>query len=220
MNFSKHNEDITYSDSWGGPLEVCGKGKVCEQDLDVAYDDGKGRGWTDAFEGVRFESGITEVGPGFLDAFKNLSYIVIPVTVKSIGVTPALENLLHRNKVLVRGWYDSFGERFALEHGLQFRHADIVVGWAHDEEHDTRTRLEIRFNEEGKPYRFYDDVCSGWAASNNGGGTYERELDEDFFVGETLESFAEWFSRFRGSILKNKDLKYFLSTANKRYAAK
>ena len=90
------------------------------------------------------------------------------------------------------------------------------MGWARDEEHMTNTRLEIRFNEQGKPYRFYDDICPGWAASNMGGGTYERELDEDFYVGETLESFADWFERFRDDILKNKDLQYYLETANKR----
>ena len=63
-------------------------------------------------------------------------------------------------------------------------------------------------------------TTSARAASNNGGGTYERELDEDFFVGETLESFAEWFTRFQNDILKNEDLKYYLETANKRYGKK
>ena len=72
----------------------------------------------------------------------------------------------------------------------------------------------------GKPYRYYDDVCTGWAASVTGGGTYTRELDEDFYVGETLESFAEWFERFRDPILKNKDLQYYFETANRRRGQK
>lgn len=217
MNFSRNNKKITYSHTWGGPLEVCGKGKVCEGDLDVEYDGGKGRRWTDEYYGVEFGKGITEVGPGFLEGFRNLEYVVIPYTLRSIAVTPQLKSLLKQNRVLVRGWYDSYGERFAKENGLAFRHADILVGWARDEEHMTNTRLEIRFNEAGKPYRFYDDICPGWAASNNGGGTYERELDPDFYVGETLESMAEWFKRFRNDILKNDDLRYYLETANKRH---
>ena len=217
MNFSLFNKDIEYSYTWGHPLKVLGQGKVCEGDLDVKYDQGKGRGWTDEYEGVEFTKGITEVGPGFLEGFPNLKYIVIPYTLQSIAVTSKLKAMLKKKDVLVRGWYDSYGERFAKENGLAFRHADIFVGWTRDEEHDIGTRLEIRFNEEGKPYRWYDDVCSGWAASNSGGGTYERELDEDFFVGETLESFADWFSRFRTAILKNEDLKYYFETANKRY---
>ena len=219
MNFSKHNKNITYSHTWGGPLVVQGKGKVCEADLDVDYTQGKGRRWTDEYNGVAFDKGITEVGAGFLEGFRNLDYIVIPYTLKSIEVTPKLETLLKKRQVLIRGWYDSYGERFAKEHGLEFLHTNIVVGWATDEEHYTHTRLEIRFNEDGKPYRFYDDICPGWAASNNGGGTYERELDEDFFVGETLESIAEWWTRFKDDILKNEDLKYYLETANRRYKA-
>ena len=188
MNFSLFNKAIEYSFTWGGPLKVLGEGKVCEGDLDVKYDQGKGRRWTDEYIGVAFDKGITEVEAGFLEGFPNLEYVVIPYTLQSIEVTPELKAMLQQKNVLIRGWYDSYGERFAQENGLAFRHANIIVGWTRDEEHDTSTRLEIRFNEEGKPYRFYDDVCSGWAASNYGGGTYERELDEDFFVGETLES--------------------------------
>ncbi|MBR3065759.1 MAG: hypothetical protein IKG90_09000 [Bacteroidales bacterium] len=220
MNFSLFNKAIEYSFTWGGPLKVLGEGKVCEGDLDVKYDQGKGRRWTDEYIGVAFDKGITEVEAGFLEGFPNLEYVVIPYTLQSIEVTPELKAMLQQKNVLIRGWYDSYGERFAQENGLAFRHANIIVGWTRDEEHDTSTRLEIRFNEEGKPYRFYDDVCSGWAASNSGGGTYERELDEDFFVGETLESFADWFERFRDAILKNDDLKYYLETANKRYLQK
>lgn len=217
MNFSLYNPKIEYSFTWGRPLKVLGEGKVCERDLDVKYDQGKGRRWTEEYVGVEFDKGITGVEAGFLEGFPNLKYLVIPYTLRSIAVTPKLKAMLQQRNVLIRGWYDSYGERFARENGLAFRHADIVVGWTRDEEHDTSTRLEIRFNEKGKPYRFYDDVCSGWAASNSGGGTYERELDEDFFVGETLESFAGWFERFRDAILKNDDLKYYLETANKRY---
>ena len=174
MNFSLFNKKIEYSFTWGGPLKVLGTGKVCERDLDVKYDQGKGRRWTDEYTGVEFDKGITEVEAGFLEGFPNLKYVVIPYTLRSIEVTPKLKAMLQQKNVLVRGWYDSYGERFARENGLAFRHADIVVGWTKDEEHDTSTRLEIRFNEKGKPYRFYDDVCTGWAASNSGGGTYER----------------------------------------------
>lgn len=220
MNFSKFNEGITYSFTWGGPLIVCGKGKVCDQDLDVVYDRGKGRRWTDEYSRVAFEKGITEVGEGFLEGFRNLKELVIPRTVKSIGVTPELQKLLKKNNVLVRGWYDSYGEKFAAEHGLRFLHANIVVGWYRDEEHDMGTHLEIRFTDKGKAYRFYDDVCQGISAGNNGGGTYERELDDDWFVGETLESLAEWLTRFREPILKNDDLGHYLKTANKRFGKK
>lgn len=216
MSISKNNKNISFDHTWGGPLQVCGKGMISAKDLEVDHDGGKGRHWIDDYRGVEFSKGITEVGPGFLEAFPQLDSIVIHYTVKSIAVSPELAATLRKRKVLVRGWYDSYGERFAREHGLEFRHADIVVGWAYDNEHDTRTRLEIRFNGQGKPYRFYDDICTGWAASNNGGGTYERELDENFYEGETLETFAQWFTRFRDDILRNEDLAYYFKTAQKR----
>ena len=41
------------------------------------------------------------------------------------------EGMLRRNAVLVRGWKGTFAERFALENGLKFRHADIMIGWSH-----------------------------------------------------------------------------------------
>lgn len=220
MNFSKFNKEITYSFTWGYPLKVCGKGKVCEGDLDVDYDGGKGRRWADEYPRVEFEKGITEVGPGFLEGFHKLKELIIPRTVKSIGITPELEALLKKNKVVVRGWYDSVGEKFAQEHGLKFIHSDFVVGWYRDEEHYTSTRLEIRFTDKGKPYRFYDDICPGISAGSNGGGTYERELDEDWFVDETPETIADWLTRFKEPILKNDDLKYYLETANRRYRKK
>ena len=49
MNFSLYNKDITYTFTYGRPLKVCGKGKVCEGDLDVKYDRGMGRKWTDEY---------------------------------------------------------------------------------------------------------------------------------------------------------------------------
>lgn len=211
------NNKIEFSTNWHYALQVRGKGKVCEEDLDQKAGKGGGRAWTAEYRGIEFTAGITEVGPGFLEAFPNLQSVEIHYTVQSIAVTPKLKELLKKNKVLIRGWYDSFGERFAKELGLEFRHADIFIGWYRDEEHDTGTRLEIRFDEKGKPYRYYDDVTTGWAASVSGGGTYTRELDEDFYVGETLESFAEWFQRFREPILENEDLKYYFETANRRH---
>jgi hypothetical protein len=220
MRQSANNPQIEYSTNWRYALEVLGKGNVCEKDLDRQGDKAGDRAWTGEYTGVEFTKGITEVGPGFLEAFPALQYIIIHYNVQSIAVTPQLKALLKKNHVFIRGWYDSFGERFAKELGLEFRHADIFIGWYRDEEHDTGTRLEIRFDDKGKPYRYYDDVCTGWAASVSGGGTYTRELDEDFYVGETLESFAEWFERFREPILKNQDLKYYFATANRRHGQK
>ena len=168
MNFSLFNKKIEYSFTWGRPLKVLGEGKVCERDLDVKYDQGKGRRWTEEYVGVEFDKGITGVEAGFLEGFPNLKYVVIPYTLRSIEVTPKLKAMLQQKNVLVRGWYDSYGERFARENGLAFRHADIVVGWTRDEEHDTSTRLEIRFNEKGCRRLRHSVGCAGrYPGTNN-----------------------------------------------------
>ena len=118
--------------------------------------------------------------------------------------------------MLVRGWYDSFGERFARENGLRFRQADIWVGAVPGREYHSGTCLVFRFDEEGKPYCFFDEGSQGWAASNSGGGTRKQALEEDFFVGQTVESLAECLPYFRNVILENEDVRYFLETVNRR----
>ena len=42
MATSKHNRNIHFDHTWGGPLEVCGRGKVCVEDLKVDNDGGQG----------------------------------------------------------------------------------------------------------------------------------------------------------------------------------
>ena len=131
-------------------------------------------------------------------------------------MTPALKAMLQERDVLVRGWYDSFGERFAQENGLRFRQADIWVGAVPGREYHSGTCLEFRFDEEGKPYCFFEESSQGWAASNSGGGTRKQALEEDFFVGQTVESLAECLPYFRNVILENEDVRYFLETFNRR----
>ena len=214
MYFSNHNKKITYSNHWGGLLEVCGTGPVVKEDLDVSP--GSTKDVIDHGYDLSFTDGITSVGPGFIEQFKHLRSLIIHYSVKDIAMTPGLKAFLHQNKVVIRGWYDSFGERFAKENGLKFLHTDIFIGWHHEEEHCTNTKLTIRFRPDGTVYREYDEYCPGISAGNNGGGVWEGELPKDFYKGETLQSFAERLPRFSEPILKNKDLGYFLKTANKR----
>ncbi|MBR3302933.1 MAG: hypothetical protein IKI67_01960 [Bacteroidales bacterium] len=86
---------------------------------------------------------------------------------------------------------------------------DIEIGWYHDEEHFTNTKLTLRFRSNGEAYLEYDDYCVGISAGNSIGGTYERPLPEGFPKGWTLEEFAESRPRYRDLILKNKRLKIF-----------
>jgi len=214
MYFSSHNGDITYDSHWGGLLEVCGTGAVVKEDATVDYGQTKTM-WKDAYD-LSFTNGITSIGPGFIENCRHIRSLIISYTVESIAVTPELLALLRKNKTVVRGWFDSCGERFAKENGLPFLHADLFVGWHNDERHYTNTKFTIRFKKDGTVYREYDEYCPGISAGNNGGGVWTAELEADFYKDETLEGFAERFPNYTEAILENKDLAYFFRTAARR----
>ena len=214
MYFSDHNKKITYSNHWDGLLEVCGSGPVVKEDTEVSP--GRTKDLLNDGYDLSLTYGITSVGPGFIEQFRHLRSLILSYTVQDIAMTPELKDLLVRNNVVIRSWYASFGERFAKENNLKFLHADIFIGWHSAPEQHCSTKLTIRFRPDGTPYREYDDYCPGISAGNNGGGVWERDLPKDFYVGETLQSFAEFLPNYREPILKNKDLEYFLYTANRR----
>lgn len=205
MYFSNFNNKITYSNEWGGVLHVCGEGTVVKEDTSVSPGSFKD---LLEYKTLQFDQGITSVGAGFIEKFKDVHCLIICRSVKSIGVSVELRSMLGRNSVLVRGWKGTFAERFSSENGLLFRQADIMIGWSHGDY--CNTKLTLRFPEKGGPYFEYDDYCSGISAGNNGGGTYTREIEKGFFDGMSLGAFAECLPRFSGPILKNADLDWFL----------
>ena len=212
MFFSTHNKNITYDNERGyGTLAVEGTGKVCQEDTDVMPMMCSKEEWIQHWTKIIITNGITEIGPGFLETFAFMTELTIHYSVKTIAVTPELKSLLVSRQVVIRGWRNSEGERLAQELGLKFIQADILVGWFVDYDVHERTKLVIMFDK-GRPYLFYDVFTSC------GGGCQEVDLDENFYVGATLESFAERkeFSNFRDEILKNKDLEYYFNAANGR----
>ena len=57
MYFSDYNKEITYSTSWGGILEVCGKGKVCKEDTNVSPLSGSLKEWAGRFSRIVLTAG-------------------------------------------------------------------------------------------------------------------------------------------------------------------
>lgn len=200
MYFSKHNENVTFSYTYGSALEVEAKGSVCKEDTDVEPCSNKN--WAKEHYRIELSEGITEVGAGFLDVFVNMEELIIHRSVKNIEVTPQLKKIL--NNVTIRGWRKTYAEKFAGQYGLKFLQADIMVGW-HRTDY-SNTKLTIRFKNDGTPYLEYDEYTSGISAGNCGGGTYTRDIEPDFYKSETLESFANRLPGYHDVILKNKDL--------------
>ena len=123
MYFSVHNENIVYTNHYSGLLEVEGEGLLCEEDAEV-WPAERGN-WQKKYNVLDVKEGITGLGEGYLEKFPEIGCLILGRTVGSVATTPELDKRLRRNKVLIRGEYNTFAETFAREKGLKFLHCDI-----------------------------------------------------------------------------------------------
>jgi hypothetical protein len=219
MYFSKRDESITYSNHYSGLLEVEGKGLLLKEDAEVWPTEGEH--WQRGYDTLSVREGITGLGEGYLASFSNIGCLILSRTVESVATAPELDKKMRKNKVLIRGEYNTFAEKFAQEKGLQFLHCDIPL--AEDDieiahEHDIIT---LRFHENGLADIHYNCFTPGSSAGSYGGGEYAKELPEDFYVGCTMEQFANNFpKRLREQLMANEMLRRFLDAANSRTTKK
>ena len=215
MYFSNRDENITYINHYSGLLEVKGEGALCREDAEVWGH--SGTGWANSYDVLSVTEGITGLGEGYLDAFPKIDCLILSRTVDSVAVTPELVKRMRKRKVLIRGEFDTFAERFAEENNLSFLHCDIHladddIGIAY--EHDIIT---LRFHPDGPPDIHYNCFTPGISAGSYGGGEYEKKLPEDFYAGCTPEQFAANFpERLHEQLTSNEMLRRFLTAANKR----
>ena len=215
MYFSTHNENITYINHYSGLLEVEGEGFLVKEDAEVWPKSRKN--WANEYNVLSITEGITGLGEGYLDAFPRIGCLILSRTVESAAVSPELEKKLRKNKVLIRGEYDTFAERFAAEKGLAFLHCDIPL--AEDDieiahEHDIIT---LRFHENGAADIHYNCFTPGISAGSYGGGEYANELPEDFYENCSMEQFAGNFpERLHEQLMANEMLRRFLIAASRR----
>ncbi len=215
MYFSKHNEKTVYINHYSGLLEVEGEGALCKEDAEAWPT--SDRNWQSEYNVLCVKEGITGLCEGYLESFPKIGCLILSRTVGFIDTSPELDKRLCKNKVLIRGEYDTYAEEFAREKGLKFLHCDIHL--ADDDieiahEHDIIT---LRFHEKGAPDIHYNCFTPGSSAGSYGGGEYCRELPKDFYVGCSIEQFADNFpERLREQLLGNEMLRRFLTAANKR----
>lgn len=226
MYFSNLHENVVFDTWYPGPYTLYGnvltvgapvgqkrKVSVCAGDLDV----NPGKLNPKEFKTLVIEKSVCDVKKGFIESFPNLMDLIAEADIPSIPVTPELESLLKRNKVIVRGTFNSAAEKLANKLGLTFIHKNITVARHYDEQHSERTTLTLSFQKGESPFIWEDVVCPGWAASNNGGGTLRHDLPKDFYKGGSIEDFSNHFgSRYTESILKNAELTAFLKEAARR----
>ncbi len=216
MYFSERNEETVYINHYSGLLEVEGKGTLVREDTRVwpAMEED----WAKDYDTISVTEGITELGEGFLDAFPNIACLILSRTVVSVAVTPVLSKRLHKNKVLIRGEYDTFAEEFARQRGLRFLHSDIPLAVDEIREHCEQDIITLRFHPDSAPDIHYNCFTPGSSAGSFGGGEYANELPRDFYVGCTMEKFIEHFpERLHGQLTANEMLRRFLEAANRRH---
>jgi len=216
MYFSNHNENITYSNHYSGLLEVKGEGALCREDAQVWGE--SGNSWANSYDVLSVTEGITALGEGYLEAFPKIECLILSRTVVSVVVTPEFVKRMLKRKVLIRGEYDTYAESFAKDNKLDFLHSDIHI--ADDDieiahEHDIIT---LRFHSDGSADIHYNCFTPGSSAGSYGGGEYANKLPKNFYVGCTIEKFADNFNeRIREQILSNEAIMRFLESANRRY---
>ena len=123
MFFSKHSKNITYINHYSGLLEVKGKGLLCREDTELWHE--SSRNWAKKYDTLSVTEGISGLGEGYIEFFSHIDCLILSRTVESIAASPELLKRWRKRKVLIRGEYETFAERFAGESGLKFLHSDI-----------------------------------------------------------------------------------------------
>jgi len=215
MYFSKHNEKIVYINHYSGLLEVKGEGLLCKEDAEACPT--AGSNWQREYGMLSVKEGITGLGEGYLEAFPEIGCLILARTVEAVATTPELDKRLRKNKVLIRGEYNTFAESFAKEKRLRFLHCDIHLADDDIKEHHEHDIITLRFHEKGAPDIHYDCYTPGSSAGNYGGGEYCTELPKDFYADCSLEEFAGSFpERLHEQLMTNDMLRRFLDAANSR----
>ena len=170
-------------------------------------------------EGVKddFRDGVVTVEEGFLDRIPFLSVVEMDHTVKHVGVTPALEKLLHRNGVLIRGKFDTYAEEFARKYRLRFVPSNIHLATVFNGHETTIATLRI-FND-GTADIHLNDVCCGSSAGSIGGGEVCRDIKWNFFMDPKAQELVagKCYRYCTDEVLKNKDLTAFIEAACRKY---
>ena len=230
MFYSKHNDNVQFSEFNPGPYTLYGHnifvGRTwnCKRRISVCVEDIQSCGLQpEEYYTLVITEGIGGVKPGFIESFPNLLDLIVEADLKKIECTPALEALLKKNNVVLRGSYNSPAEKLAQRLGLRFIHKNIFLAVYHNTKYHESSALSLCFQEGELPFFWRDDKTQGISAGNTGGGTVRTDLDEDFYVGvESAEAFADEIvgRAFEEQTRKNKELDAFLKEANRRYKLK
>lgn len=143
--------------------------------------------------GVAFELGeeVEEVEPDFFELVPTIRELWILNPKCRIYMTEETQQLFHRNKLLVRGWFDSSAEQLAREYHLRFLHLDTELACVGSYWERGNNLITLRFYEDGSAYIHQDCRCQGISAGNTGGGEVSFDLPKDFYRTMTDQEIAD-----------------------------
>ncbi|MBO4410703.1 MAG: hypothetical protein J5794_00715 [Lachnospiraceae bacterium] len=171
-------------------------------------------------QGIVFEldDDITEVEAGFFDWTPWLRELTCGKSLKKIGMTDRSLKIFRDNDVLVRGFFDTYAERFASEYGLRFIHDDFRLGGSGNYFEPSGTDLiTLLLAPYKKPVIRQSNFCQGSSAGSSLGGDIDLTLEETFYQTMSAEDIAGicWGTCY-DSIRKNAALAKFISKARKK----
>jgi len=161
---------------------------------------------------------IETVEEGFFDRIPHLVELQIAPSVTSIGVSPQFEEILHKNRVLVRGTFDSYAEEFARKYKLNFLHSDIDLACVGDYFERGNDLITLKFHVDSTEIH-QDERCQGSSAGSVGGGVVNFDIPWDFFLDKNAqENIAEqcWGNCYE-AILKSQEFTTFLEKAREKF---
>lgn len=124
---------------------------------------------------------VETVEEGFLDFFPNMYKLIIPPNVKKIGISTNLAKILSKNKVIIRGEFDTLAEEIAQKHHLPFIPMDIKLANTGDYFDHGVDVITLRFFDDGTVKIRQDELCQGSSAGSSLGGVVDLDINWDFF---------------------------------------
>jgi hypothetical protein len=159
--------------------------------------------------------GVTGMGHGCLDYFHSLKELRIADSVTDIAVSPELEDILKKNRTVIRGSFDSYAEKFSKKYSLPFMHDEIELGRSRSEY--AAYIITLRFHADGRPYIRQDCITGGISPGCNGGAEKDIPLPMNFYGKMTSEDIADLcIGSCYSAICGCGKLKKFLKTASRR----
>ena len=99
--------------------------------------------------------------------------------------------LFRKNRLTVRGLFDTSAEKLAIKYGLRFLHADIMIGRSGNYFEYGVNTAELRFYPDGSACIFQDCQCQGSSAGSSGGGSNRFDLPRDFYLTMSAQQIAD-----------------------------